>query len=213
MLDWLFGKSRSVSNGDEYPRVMVWGSSDPDEWCAYYWTSDDFSIPKGVEYVVFDLRGIDAIGGYDSLFVREALDMACNSAVISDRGVNVQSREIVFIHDDKRGDSGQRKTVVSIRGSDPNGTMARVAQMMAINQTTIHGISYCSDGHMLDVVTESINGPFAIRVPEGEKAYIYDTHLHEDGTMTGYVIYIDKDMKIPAESMEMFKAIGELNAK
>lgn len=211
MLDWLFGKGRRVRNGNEHPRVMVWGSSDPDEWCAYYWTSDDFSIPKGVEYVVFDLRGIDAIGGYDSAFVREALDMARNSAVISDRGVNVQSKEVVFVHDGKHGDSGKTETVVSIRGNDPDGIMARVAQMMAINQTTIHRISSVRGGRMLNVVTSYINGADSLRAPEGEKAYLYDTQVSDDWKITGYAVYVDKDTNIPTAALEMFKAIGENN--
>lgn len=213
MFDWLFGKSRTVSDNSDFPRVMIWGGDDPDEWYSFFLHSDGWHIPIGVKYIVFDLRGIGALGEYGSLFTNNALNVASNSAVISDNGVNVQSHDIVFVHDDKRGDSGQTETVISIRGNDPDGTMVRVAQMMAINQTTIHGISSVRGGQMLNVVASYINGADSLRAPEGEKAYLYDTQVSDDWKITGYAVYVDKDTNIPASALEMFKAIGENNAK
>lgn len=216
MLDWLFGKARNATNENDIPRVMIWSGNDPDEWLSYWWESDGWRIPDGIKYAVCDLRDMDDISRYDDFCICRIRGGSDNVAVIHNSGWDVVPSKwsnITFVHDSKNEDSGQTETNVSIHGDDPNGTMARVAQMMAINQTTIHGISYVQGGRMLDVVTESIHGPFAIRVPEGERAYIYDAHLREDGTMTGYVIHVDKDIKIPAEAMEMFKAIGKLNAK
>ena len=215
MLDWLFGKRNAAAQNYpiiDYPRVMIWNGDDPDEWLAHWWESSNWRIPIEAKYVVFDLRDRKRWEHVDFL-IWETMQISRNLAVIHNWEPSYTMDNVVFVHDDKRDDSGQEKTVVSIHGDDPNGTMARVAQMMTINHTTIHGISYVQGGRVLDICTESIHGPFAIRVPEGERAYIYDTHLHDDGTMTGYVIHVDKDMKIPAEAMEMFKAIGELNAQ
>lgn len=215
MLDWLFGKRNAEAQNYpiiDYPRVMIWNGDDLEEWTAYWWESDGWRIPIYVKWIVIDLRDRKLWEHVDFL-IWETMQISRNLAVIHNCEPSYTMDNVVFVHDGKRDDSGQIKTVVSIHGDDPNGTMTRVAQMMAINQTTIHGISYVQGGRVLDVVTESIHGPFAIRVPEGKRAYIYDAHLREDGTMTGYVIHVDKDMKIPAEAMEMFKAIGELNAK
>lgn len=66
---------------------------------------------------------------------------------------------------------------------------------------------------MLNVVTSRINGADSLRAPEGEKAYLYDTQVSDDWKITGYAVYVDKDTNIPAAALEMFKAIGENNAK
>lgn len=215
MFDWLFGKRNAAAQNYpilDYPRVMIWNGDDPEAWTSYWWESCRWRIPIEAKYVVFDLRDRKLWEHVDFL-IWETMQISRNLAVIHNWEPSYTMDNVVFVHDDKRDDSGQTKTVVSIHGKDPDGTMARVAQMMVINQTTIHGISYCSGGRMLNVVTVPINGADSIRVPEGEKAYIYNAHVSTGGTFSGYAIYVDKDMKIPAEAMEMFKAIGELNAK
>lgn len=216
MFDWLFSKLRNTDKDlyptIDYPRVMIWNGDDPDEWLAHWLESNNWRIPIEAKYVVLDLRNRKLWEHVDFL-IYETMQISRNLAVIHDWEPSYTMDNVVFFHDDKRDDSERKKTVVSIHGDDPDGTMARVAQMMAINQTTIHGISYCSDGRMLDVVTVPLNGAVTIRVPDGEKAYLYDTRVSGDGELSGYAIYVDKDMRIPAEAMEMFKAIGELNAK
>ena len=214
MLDWLFGKSRSVSNDNDFPRVMIWSGNDPDEWFSYYWENDGWRIPDGIKYAVCDLRDMDDISRYDDFVICRMRVISDNLAVIHNSGWDVVSSKwsnITFVHDSKDEDSGQAETNVSIHGDDPDGTMARVAQMMAINQTTIHGISSVCGGWMLNVVTSYINGADSLRAPEGEKAYLYDTQVSDDWKITGYAVYVDKDTNIPAAALEMFKAIGENN--
>lgn len=209
MLDWLFGKRNAAAQNYpiiDYPRVMIWNGDDLEEWIAYWLESDGWRIPIGVKYIVIDLRDRKLWEHVDFL-IWETMQISRNLAVIHNWEPSYTMDNVVFVHDDKRDDSGQKKTVVSIHSDDPDGTMARVAQMMAINQTTIHGISYCSGGRMLNVVTVPINGADSIRAQKGEKAYLYDTHVSDDWKITGYAIYVDKDMKIPAEAMEMFNAI------
>ena len=52
-----------------------------------------------------------------------------------------------------------------------------------------------------------------IRVPDGERVYLHNVQIKEDGSASGYIVYADKDFYIPSSTVEMFKSIGELNAK
>lgn len=68
----------------------------------------------------------------------------------------------------------------------------------------------------INVYTTPIKSPADItniRVPDGERVYLYDVQIGDDGSASGYIVHADKDFVIPSSTIEMFKAIGELNAK
>ena len=68
----------------------------------------------------------------------------------------------------------------------------------------------------INVYTTPIKSPADvtnIRVPDGERVQLHDVQIKEDGSASGYIVHTDKDFYIPSSTVEMFKAIGELNAQ
>lgn len=111
MFDWLFSKLRNTDKDlyptIDYPRVMIWNGDDPDEWLAHWLESNNWRIPIEAKYVVFDLRDRKLWEHVDFL-IWETMQISRNLAVIHNWEPSYTMDNVVFFHDDKRDDSGQK---------------------------------------------------------------------------------------------------------
>ena len=112
---------------------------------------------------------------------------------------------------------GYRSTQVWFDGDREDEIWQRVARMMDVSNTSIHDIvDAWGYTKYINVYTTSIKSQADvtnIRVPEGERVYLYDVQIKDDGSASGCIVHADKNLDIPSSTVEMFKASGELNAQ
>lgn len=165
-----------------------------------------------------DLRGVN-LSPIQWDEISSLIDRAKNVFVITSNQIYRLDgfKRVEFLSFDASMPDGYRSTQVWFDGDREGEIWQRVAHMMDANHTSIHDVvdawGYTKG---INVYTTSIKSPSDIaniRVPDGERMYLYDVRIDDDGSASGYIVHTDKDFVIPSSTIEMFKAIGELNAK
>lgn len=165
-----------------------------------------------------DLRGVN-LSPIQWGEISSLIDRAKNVFVITSNQIYRLDgfKRIEFLSFDASMPDGYRSTQVWFDGDREDEIWQRVARMMDANHTSIHDVvDAWGYTKYINVYTTSIKSQADvtnIRVPDGERVYLYDVWIDDDGSASGYIVYTDKDFVIPSSTIEMFKAIGELNAK
>lgn len=166
-------------------------------------------------FLDIDLRGIN-LSPIQEGDLLGLIDRARNVFVITSNQIYRFSglKRIDFLHV-TNGD--KRLTQVWFDGEFQDEIWWRVAQMMDENSTAVRDIvdvmGYTRGVNVHTTPIKSQSDISNIRVPDGERVYLHDVQIKEDGSASGYIVHADKDFSIPSSTVGMFKAIGELNAQ
>lgn len=169
-------------------------------------------------FLDIDLREIDLSPiQYESL--RGLIDKARNVFVITSNQIYRFNglKRIDFLHETPKTQAGTRVTSVWFDGNFDDEIWYRVARIMDANSTSVRDIvdvmGYTKGLNVYTTPIKSKSDISNIRVPDGERVYLHDVQIKEDDSVSGCLVYADKNLDIPSSTVEMFKAIGELNAK
>lgn len=166
-------------------------------------------------FLDIDLRGIN-LSPIQEGDLLGLIDRARNVFVITSNQIYRFNglKRIDFLH---VANGDRRLTQVWFDGGFQDEIWWRVAQMMDENSTAVRDIvdvmGYTKGINVYVTPIKSQTDVTNIRVPDGERVYLHNVQIKEDGSASGYIVHADKDFFIPSSTLEMFKAIGELNAK
>lgn len=169
-------------------------------------------------FLDIDLRGINLSPIQESDLLG-LIDRARNVFVITSNQIYRFNglKRIDFLHGCSITQKGTRVTQVWFNGDCIDEIWKRVARIMDANSTAVRDIvDVMGYTKCINVYTTSIKSQSDIsniRVPDGERVYLHDVRINEDGSASGSIVHADKNLDIPSSTIEMFKAIGELNAK
>lgn len=165
-----------------------------------------------------DLRGVN-LSPIQWDEISSLIDRAKNVFVITSNQIYRLDgfKRVEFLSFDASMPDGYRSTQVWFDGDREDEIWKRVACMMDANHTSIHDVvdawGYTKGINVYTTSIKSQADVTNIRVPNGERVYLHDVQIKEDGSASGCIVHADKDFSIPSSTVEMFKAIGELNAQ
>ena len=177
-----------------------------------------FNADSELSFLDIDLRGVNLSFMQEEDMFR-LKDRARNVLVITSNQIYRFNglKRIDFLHRCSSTKKGTRVTQVWFDGDCIDEIWKRVVRIMDANSTAVRDIiDVMGYTKGINVYTTPIKSPADItniRVPDGERVYLYDVRVNDDGSASGYIVHADKDFVIPSSTIEMFKAIGELNAK
>lgn len=174
-----------------------------------------FNADSELSFLDIDLRGVNLSFRQEEDIFR-LIDRARNVFVITSNQIYRFDglKRVDFLH---VANGDRRLTQVWFDGEFQDEIWWRVAQMMDGNSTAVRDIidvmGYTTGINVYATPIKSQTDVTNIRVPDGERVYLHNVQIKEDGSASGYIVHADKDFYIPSSTLEMFKAIGELNAK
>lgn len=174
-----------------------------------------FNADSELSFLDIDLRGVNLSFMQEEDMFR-LIDRARNVFVITSNQIYRFNglKRIDFLH---VANGDRRLTQVWFDGEFQDEIWWRVAQMMDGNSTAVRDIiDIMGYTEGINVYTTPIKSPADItniRVPDGERVYLYDVRVNDDGSASGCIVHADKNFFIHLSTLEMFKAIGELNAQ
>lgn len=177
-----------------------------------------FNADSELSFLDIDLRGVNLSFMQEEDMLR-LIDRARNVFVITSNQIYRFNglKRIDFLH---RCSSTQKGTIVTqvwFDGDCIDEIWKRVVRIMDANSTAVRDIvdvmGYTQGINVYTTPIKSQADVTNIRVPDGERVYLHDVQIKEDGSASGCIVHADKDFSIPSSTVEMFKAIGELNAK
>lgn len=177
-----------------------------------------FNADSELSFLDIDLRGVNLSFRQEEDIFR-LLDIARNSFVITSNQIYRFNgfKRIDFLHGCSRTQKGTRVTQVWFDGERQDEIWKRVSRIMDANSTAVRDIvdvmGYTQGINVYTTHIKSQADVTNIRVPNGERMYLYDVRISDDGSASGCIVHADKDFSIPSSTVEMFKAIGELNAQ
>lgn len=174
-----------------------------------------FNADSELSFLDIDLRGVNlSFRQEEDIF--SLIDRARNVFVITSNQIYRFDglKRIDFLH---VANGARRLTQVWFDGEFQDEIWWRVAQMMDGNSTAVRDIidimGYTQGINVYTTHIKSQADVTNIRVPNGERMYLYNVRISDDGSASGCIVHADKDFSIPSSTVEMFKAIGELNAQ
>lgn len=177
-----------------------------------------FNADSELSFLDIDLRGVNlSLMQEEDIF--SLIDRARNVFVITSNQIYRFNglKRIDFLHGCSITQKGTRVTQVWFDGDRIDEIWQRVARIMDANSTSVRDIvdvmGYTKGINVYTTPIKSKSDISNIRVPDGKRVYLHDVHIKEDGSASGCIVHADKDFSIPSSTVEMFKAIGELNAK
>lgn len=177
-----------------------------------------FNADSELSFLDIDLRGVNPSFRQEEDIYR-LIDRARNVFVITSNQIYRFNglKRIDFLH---RCSSTQKGTIVTqvwFDGDCIDEIWKRVVRIMDANSTAVRDIvdvmGYTQGINVYTTPIKSQADVTNIRVPDGERVYLHNVQIKEDGSASGCIVHADKDFSIPSSTVEMFKAIGELNAK
>lgn len=166
-------------------------------------------------FLDIDLRGIN-LSPIQEGDLLGLIDRARNVFVITSNQIYRFNglKRIDFLH---VANGDRRLTQVWFDGDCIDEIWERVVRIMDANSTAVRDIvdvmGYTQGINVYTTPIKSQADIANIRIPNGERMYLYDVRISDDGSASGYIVHTDKDFAIPSSTLEMLKAIGELNAK
>lgn len=177
-----------------------------------------FNADSELSFLDIDLRGVNlSLMQEEDMF--RLIDRARNVFVITSNQIYRFNglKRIDFLHRCSSTKKGTRVTQVWFEGDCIDEIWKRVVRIMDANSTAVRDIidvmGYTKGINVYTTPIKSQADVTNIRVPDGERVYLHDVQIKEDGSASGCLVYADKNLDIPSSTVEMFKAIGELNAK
>ena len=177
-----------------------------------------FNANSELSFLDIDLRGVNLSLMQEEDMLR-LIDRARNVFVITSNQIYRFNglKRIDFLHGCSSTQKGTRVTQVWFDGDCIDEIWKRVARIMDANSTAVRDIvdvmGYTKGINVYTTPIKSQTDVANIRVPDGERVYLHDVQIKEDGSASGCIVHADKNLDIPSSTVEMFKAIGELNAK
>nr|DAM95671.1 MAG TPA: hypothetical protein [Caudoviricetes sp.] len=177
-----------------------------------------FNADSELSFLDIDLRGVNLSFRQEEDIFR-LIDRARNVFVITSNQIYRFNglKRIDFLHRCSSTKKGTRVTQVWFDGDCIDEIWKRVVRIMDANSTAVRDIvdvmGYTQGINVYTTHIKSQADVTNIRVPDGERVYLHDVQIKEDGTASGSIVHADKDFYIPSSTVEMFKAIGEINAK
>jgi len=175
-----------------------------------------FNADSELSFLDIDLRGVNLSFMQEEDMFR-LIDRARNVFVITLNQIYRFNglKRIDFLH---RCSSTQKGTIVTqvwFDGDCIDEIWKRVARIMDANSTAVRDIvdvmGYTIGVNVHTTPIKSQSDISNIRVPDGKRVYLHNVQIKEDGSASGSIVHADKDFSIPSSTVEMFKAIGELN--
>ena len=177
-----------------------------------------FNADSELSFLDIDLRGVNLSFRQEEDIYR-LIDRARNVFVITSNQIYRFNglKRIDFLHGCSSTQKGTRVTQAWFDGDCIDEIWKRVARIMDANSTAVRDIvdvmGYTQGINVYTTPIKSQADVTNIRVHDGERVYLHDVQIKEDGSASGCIVHADKDFSIPSSTVEMFKAIGELNAK
>ena len=175
-----------------------------------------FNADSELSFLDIDLRGVNLSFRQEEDIFR-LIDRARNVFVITSNQIYRFNglKRIDFLHRCSSTQKGTRVTQAWFDGDCIDEIWKRVARVMDANSTSIRDIvdvmGYTKSINVYTTPIKSQSDISNIRVPDGERVYLHDVRINEDGSASGSIVHADKDFDIPSSTVEMFKAIGENN--